>query len=702
MRSKANFEMGLRKAWSPYSLTFKCFILIAFVFAASLNQLQAQGEPQSNEEVEYILPSWWFGIAGGANANFYRGSTHKLNSETTIPATFHDGFGLGLYAGPLVEFHRPESRWGVMLQAGYDSRKGAFDKILTPCNCPADLTTDLSYISFEPSLRFQPFKKNLYLFAGPRFAYNLDKSFMYQQYANPNYPDQVDNPEVNGDFSDVNPFLVSMQVGAGYDIHLSSKMNKTKWVLSPFVSFQPYFGQDPRSIETWNITTLRAGAAIKLGFGSPKSAPSLAGGEKKEVIIVKKDEEKDKEVVLAKDSDVKFTIKSPKNVPTAVKVKEIFPLRNYIFFDLGSTEIPDRYVLLKKSQVAEFKEEQVELFPPKNLSGRSDRQMIVYYNVLNILGDRMVRNPGTTVSLVGSSEKGPEDAKLMAESVKTYLVTIFGINANRISVDGRYKPIIPSEKPGSTTDLELRRAGDRRVTIESNSPALLIQYQKRPDAPLKTVEVVDMQIAPVASYVTFNVEGGNKAFTSWAMEIADEKGKIQYYGPYTYETVSIPGKTLLGDRTSGDYKVSMIGKTRNGNIIRKEAPLHIVLWTPPTNHEIARFSIIYEFNNSDAIKIYSDYLTNEVIPKIPAGSTVIIHGYTDNIGDEDVNMRLSLARANDVKDILVAGLARANKKVEAIDVFGFGEDEKLSPFNNTYPEERFYNRIVMIDVIPKK
>jgi hypothetical protein len=35
--------------------------------------------------------------------------------------------------------------------------------------------------------------------------------------------------------------------------------------------------------------------------------------------------------------------------------------------------------------------------------------MTVYYNILNILGDRMQKNPNATISLVGSSEQGPAD-----------------------------------------------------------------------------------------------------------------------------------------------------------------------------------------------------------------------------------------------------------------------------------------------------
>jgi hypothetical protein len=37
-------------------------------------------------------------------------------------------------------------------------------------------------------------------------------------------------------------------------------------------SFQPYFGQNPRSTETWNITTVRAGVALKFGQGKHPTA----------------------------------------------------------------------------------------------------------------------------------------------------------------------------------------------------------------------------------------------------------------------------------------------------------------------------------------------------------------------------------------------------------------------------------------------
>jgi len=172
MKAKTNFKKGSRRAWSPYSLPIKSLILSALILTGIQATLQAQVD-------QFMKPSWWFGVAAGANFNFYRGSTQELNSDLTVPAAFHDGNGIGLYLAPLLEFHRPDSRWGIMLQAGYDSRKGSFKEVVTPL-VTARLSTDLSYITVEPSLRLAPFKSNFYLYGGPRFAFNLGKSFTYK------------------------------------------------------------------------------------------------------------------------------------------------------------------------------------------------------------------------------------------------------------------------------------------------------------------------------------------------------------------------------------------------------------------------------------------------------------------------------------------------------------------------------------------
>ena len=625
-----------------------------------------------NAQEEYTKPSWMFGVAAGANFNFYSGSTYMLNEGFTPLATFHKGNGVGLFLAPSIEYHRPDSRFGFILQAGYDSRRGSFDQVMTPCDCPADLETKLSYITIEPSLRFAPFKSNFYLYGGPRFAFIQDKSFTYKQGTNPNFPLQEANPDVKGDFSDMNKNIISMQIGLGYDIPLNGTTSKTQFVLSPYVAYHPYFGQNPRDVETWNITTVRAGAVLKFGQGKLIETPATG--------------------------EVSFSSTPPTNVATVKVVREVFPIRNYVFFNETSTAIPNRYVILNKSEVKDFKEDQVQFKTPNTVSGRSERQMLVYYNILNILGDRMVKNPNTKITLVGSSENGRQEGIVMAQNIKTYLVTVFEINENRIAVEGRDKPAVPSEQIGGTKELGLLREGDRRVSIESNSPELLMEFQSGKNAPLKPIEIVTGNQNP-SNDVIFDVKGAEETLSFWTLQIIDEKGKTQNYGPYTQEQVSIPRKTIMGNQPEGNYKTIMTGTTKTGKVINQESTMLLTPYVAPVVQESIRFSVIYEFNESKAISIYDKYLTEIVAPKIPQNGTVIITGHTDIIGEVDYNKNLSLARANDVKSILEKSLAASGRTDVKFQVRGEGENEKLAPFENKYPEERFYNRTVIIDII---
>lgn len=661
--------MGLCLAQSPYNSTMKKILFIILIALGFQMPTMAQ-------EVQYEKPTWLFGVAAGANFNFYEGTTQRLNSNLTVPTAFKDGDGIGLFVAPLVEYHFPNSVWGIMLQTGYDNRQGDWDQVISPCNCPMDLTTDLSYITVEPSVRIAPFKNGLYVYGGPRLAFNLDKSFTYELGTNPDYPEQVAGPPVTEEFGDVENTIISMQIGAGFDIPLSSNMQKTQFVLSPFVSFQPYFGQNPRATESWNITTVRVGAALKFGQGR-------------------------KSVIEEVTPVVGFTVNSPVNTPGEKIVSETFPLRNYVYFEKESTEIPSRYILLNKDQVKDFKEDQVEVKSPKNVSGRSKREMTVYYNVLNILGDRMGKNPSSTITLVGSSEKGPEDGKLMATSVKKYLVDVFAIEATRIAVEGRKDPKIASLKPGGVNELELLGEEDRRVSIESNSPELLMTFQSGPNAAMKPVQLRGIQEAPVESYVTFKTEGAKEAFSTWKLELTDDKGMVKTYGPYTEEEVSIPGATILGNSPKGDFKVKMIGTTPEGELVTKESNIKVVLWTPSELEEGMRFSILYEFDDATAITMYEKYLTEIVAPKIPENGRVVIQGHTDAIGETAHNQELSLARANNVKKILENALSNSNRSDVSFEVKGFGEDVSESPFGNNLPEERSYNRTVVIDLLPR-
>jgi outer membrane protein OmpA-like peptidoglycan-associated protein len=635
------------------------------------------------QEIQRLQPTWWFGVAGAANLNFYSGTTQMLNSAITAPTAFHKGFGAGVYLAPMIEY-RPNANWGAILQVGYDERRGSFNDVKAPCGSTSTLSTTISYVSIEPSLRWAPFSERLYIFGGPRIGFNWAPNIQ-----KPSTSDEKTFVfTVEGKYASVAEFsgmrspVLSGQIGIGYDFALASTSGGRQFNLSPFVSYQPYFGQEPRSEpslgKSWGVSTLRLGVAIK--FGTEAEASPAAPVVEREV---------------------KFSVRAPKAVPARRRIRETFPLLKKVFFEAGSTEIPDRYAMLTKIQAAIFKEEQLQEIQPKSVSGRSLRQMSVYYDILNILGDRMRRSPGSTISLSGASEDGPEQGKERAESIKRYLTDIFGIDGSRITTEGRDKPEDPSIVPGATKELALLRAEDRRVDIESTSPEMMIQVGGGPHNMLKPVQIVSVVEDPLDSQVLFYAVGAKEAFASWTLEITDDQGKVQRFGPSTRDRENISGNTILGDRSKGDFKVVLLAQTKSGKFVRKESSVQLVRRVEPIK-EAVRFSVLFGFGQSETVARYEKFLTDVVTPLIPDSSNVVIRGHTDIVGTEAYNDSLSAQRVEDVQNIIEGAISNTSKHGIIFGTFGFGEDLQYAPFDNYFPEERFYNRTVIIDIVPEK
>lgn len=669
---KYTFMLQYQSA-KPKQLFFFLLLMIAGISAQS-------------QTTQRVQPKWWFGLSGAANINKYLGTTQSLTPYLSVPTAFHKGGGVKPYGSFLIEY-RPKKVWGGMLNIAYDNRGGKFDQVIAPCNCPADLSTNLSYLSIEPSIRIAPFANSFYIFAGPTIGVNISKSFTYQQ---------LKQTDVRDDWSNVRNTMIEAQAGLGIDIAVSNKSSETQMTISPFASFQTDLLQTPRSIESWNIYTIRAGVALKFGTGKKlavQAPPPAPTPEPVAPVVI---------ITPAPEREVIFSVRAPKVVPLQRQVKETFPLRNSVFFNIGSSEIPNRYVLLDRSQAASFKEEQLQEGQPTNLnSGRAARQMYVYHNILNIIGDRLRANPQSTITLTGASDKNPVDGKLMAENIKSYLVNVYGIDGARIITEGRDKPIIPSEQPGGTKELDLLREGDRRVDIESNSPGLLLQVGGATSPFLRPVQIRDTQRDPLDSHVIFYADGANELLEEWSVDITEEHGAVQHFGPFTSDRASISGRVILGDNSQGNYKIVMNGKTKTGKNITKESSVSLMKMDDP-KQEGLRYSILFDFDKSKTIDSYEKFLTDIVAPLVPENGTVIIHGHTDIIGEDGYNMKLSQGRAADAVKILSKALNNAGKKGVKFESYGFGEDTNMSPFENNLVEERFYNRAVIIDIIPNK
>ncbi len=654
--------------FNKMQIKFRRLLFVLLVVTGVAATLTAQ-------EVQRTQPKFWIGFTGAANYNMYTGTTQKLNESLMAPSAFHDGSGFGGFGAVLLEY-RPTPVIGFMLNLGYDNRGGAFDQVESPCNCPEDLKTGLSYATIQPSIRISPFGPDFYVFLGGSYNQNLNKSFTYT--FDQDNGDMFNSAE--GDFSNIRKKLFSAHVGVGYDIQLASADSRTQVALSPFISYHPYFGQEPRDIESWSISTVRVGMAFKFGRGAVT---------KRTEGVYTPPVHYDNPMLPKMESDVRFTARAPLTNPVRRTINETFPLRNYLFFEEGSSAIPNRYVKLNKEQAKQFDMESLRDAEYKNQSGRSDRQMEVYYNILNILGSRMLQNPSAQISLVGASAgNGATLGKEYAESVKRYLVDVFGIESSRIATVGKDQPNNPSESPGGVNFLPLLRAGDRRVEMVSKSVDLMTPLQ-----------IIAVQENPMDSRVLFTTTSEkNQPLKSWNVQLNDENGTTQNYGPYTGVQESVSGNTILGNRNNGKYRVVMSGQTVNGAAVRRETTLNLVRSPELREEESLRYSILFDFDQSNTVATYEKFLTDVVAPRIEDNSKVIIHGHTDIIGSEAYNMQLSEQRASETERILSKAVKRSGKNSVDFETHAYGMDTDSAPFNNKLPEERFYNRTVIIDI----
>jgi outer membrane protein OmpA-like peptidoglycan-associated protein len=616
-----------------------------------------------------VQPTWWFGISGAGNFDFYRGTAQILNNDLTSKYAYTNGFGVAPYMSVFVEY-RPDPVWGLMVNLAYDGSRGVFDKSNAPAGYSTSLDAEFDYASFEPSLRIAPFAGKFYIFIGPRLSYNAMQSFSIQS----------DNePNTQAQWSNVYGMRLSAQIGMGYEMPLSAPANLTQVDIAPFIAFLPYFGNQPRSVENLTLTTVRAGVAIKIGCGHRAQAVS-------EVTPV------------PLEKDVQFSVQAPSSVPGQHIVIETLPLCNYVFFDSGTTTIPARYAILNQNEAAGFTEAQLQDCQ-KNPGTRSSRQLTMYHNILNIIGDRMRKYPTSKIQLVGSSAgRGIEIGKENAEAVKSYLVNTFGIDGSRIAVEGRNEPLTPSEEPNDTRDFALTRAEDNRVSINSTSPDLMMEVKDNSALCLKPIEVTAMDgSSNNDSKVTLNATGAGETLATWSVDVTDPQGNVEHFGPFTDDQATISGATILGNNTNGNYKIAMTGETKSGHSITKESSFALVREVQPIQTE-QRVSILFQFDKSVTVATFDNFLTNTVAPRIYSNSNVVITGYTDIVGTEDYNLNLSSERAQAAQSILQGALAKTN--VTGVTYKTSGHGEAGTVFSNTLPEERFYNRTVTITIVP--
>ena len=374
-----------------------------------------------------------------------------------------------------------------------------------------------------------------------------------------------------------------------------------------------------------------------------------------------------------------------------ILVKEIYPLLTYVFFDSASAEIPKRYKLLRNAS-------QIGNFSDTTIAGGTLQK---YYHLLNIVGFRMTQYPNTKITIQGHDSKEPgEDPQLSAQRAQVvydYLTSIWGIDPSRIKMlkHGGY----PKER--SNPKDPFGKVENRRVEIRSNHweimRPILVEEIRRFHSPDNITFQMKNGIADQL-VARREIEIRRQGDPNW--HTMKEIGRTEPNSPeYTWYKNADPSSIIPSNETP--YTAQLVVYSEDGKECRSsEVEIPVTIITNETKRRerlvdktIDRYSLVlFVFDSDKAGALNERILKTYVYDDIRSGAKIKVTGYTDMVGLEDRNKRLSERRAATVD----RGLKRnvSSSKITSLQTEGVGETQPL--YSNDLPEGRFYNRTVQI------
>jgi outer membrane protein OmpA-like peptidoglycan-associated protein len=370
-----------------------------------------------------------------------------------------------------------------------------------------------------------------------------------------------------------------------------------------------------------------------------------------------------------------------------IKIRESFPLLNYIFFRPGDDIIPLRYKQFKGSgETKSFSEALIE-------GGALDH----YYHILNIIGERMRKNIDAKIIIagcnIGNEIEGKKLSARRAGQVKNYFEKIWRISPQRMSIQIRDLP----EKPSNNHTIE-GQSENCRVEIQCNDWQIL-----------KPVTFQQNSRRIIPSGVSFSIspntpagEKGKALIEKWSVNIKRNNDIWKSFNSKnSKDKFSFDWRNLKGEIPADEagYEVSAEVIDNSEETIRlekvvipvKQIKIEKNLVDSSLGESINKISLVlFDFGKYE-LGTKNDSIMNEfVYPKLKNKNLYItINGYTDKIGPEDANLKLSESRAKSVMEKIKRRLPSEN-----IYINGYGPNKPI--FDNNLPEGRFYNRTVQL------
>ncbi|MGB9701196.1 MAG: OmpA family protein [Candidatus Kapaibacteriota bacterium] len=707
----------------------KVLIIFTLVFVSTVLKSQT---------VENTEPYMYIGGYAGINYNIHSADFNELPGAVSCCPQFDKGKGLGFNLGALLRFPLATDN-SITFKVGYITLDGKLEKEEMIGNTEIRNTTppyetseivkafsnhsvDSKFGAFtiEPNYNWQ-FYDNFRLNAGFLIGFLTSATFSSkEQLTSPEgivFKDsetRTRNQFDNVTLQDKNSFQFYGKLALSYSIKFGKNMNivpeigyslpftyvyASKWKVTP-VNFSlaleypltHSFEKDTiKEIQYFRDTTIIA------QYGINKEAVNLLSKFSKvdvketndNFIATTKIYEK-YEKVVPKSSKMNGTLKivgvdnngNLQNNPTIIieeiEVTESFPLLPYIFFKENSADINQTPMILKSD--ASNKE-----FSYKDLTWET---LEIYSNLLNILKERMDKNPNSKIKITGTNSNTSFEtnnltiSKARAENVKNYLVDKLKISPSRIEVSYQNLPDKPSNPTVADGIQENQRAEISSNNFELLSPVILGQIEKVSNPPI-------INITP-------EIES-ELAIKEWKVKVSQDNKTIrEYTGKGTLSKLQwIVGEEPIPQlETPIEVKFTAIDSL--GNEFNLNKNLSISQKTIKKKREeikndtvYQRYSlIVFDFDKSELTSAHK-LILDSIKDKIKSNSIVSIYGYADRTGTPQYNKDLAARRIDEVVKYL-------KLKPENTRKYPIGSDELL--YDNDLPQGRSYSRTVRIIV----
>jgi len=359
-------------------------------------------------------------------------------------------------------------------------------------------------------------------------------------------------------------------------------------------------------------------------------------------------------------------------------VTEALPVLPAVFFESQTITISPRYHQVGSG--SEFK-----------LADVAPRTTAVHRDILNILGERMKNNAGATVRLKGTADPTTESsncelAKKRATAVKDYLIRVWGIEDSRIAIQDAGGSCAP-DKP-TRRQSEEGFAENRRVEIYSDNLDVLGSVAKRRFNEARTIDPPRLQFDPTGSSTQYVTDWELEAITG-QQQLFSQSGKGLPTVTMQDLSIAVADKMRSGEPVNVRLKINGLRRATasdNASLTVKKDTMNI---------ELERLTLTLFEVASDEISVIAEEQIKSFVENVPAGSTVIVRGFADMLGNAEFNKKLSQKRADAVCETIQKHL-RKKVNIQCNDI----TTDKFPPGIESYntPEERFLSRTVQIEV----